>query len=95
MSVCASVMPPLCLSSAFPTVYEPRLRLLSEDAGGWTDTDFEATVTSHLKPMVSVARGILGSEDLAWDAVQEALLSFWREGELPPNPRTLLAESPS
>lgn len=94
MAVRASVMPLPRLPSAFPTVYEPRLRLLPDDTGGdWdgrSEIDFEATVTPHLKPMVSVARGILGSEDLAWDAVQEALLSFWREDELPPNPRAWL-----
>ncbi|MHC5540577.1 hypothetical protein ACYOEI_20340, partial [Singulisphaera rosea] len=36
-----------------------------------------------LRPMVAVARKILGSDDLAWDAVQEALLSLWLEAEPP------------
>jgi RNA polymerase sigma-70 factor, ECF subfamily len=43
-----------------------------------------------LKPMTNLARRILRSDDLAWDAVQEALLSLWLETDLPPNPRAWL-----
>jgi RNA polymerase sigma-70 factor (ECF subfamily) len=43
--------------------------------------------------MVTVARRILGDEDQARDAVQEALLSLWLEGEVPPNPRAWLTRA--
>lgn len=43
-----------------------------------------------VRPMVAVARKILGSDDLAWDAVQEALLSLWLEAEPPANLRPWL-----
>jgi RNA polymerase sigma-70 factor (ECF subfamily) len=43
--------------------------------------------------MVSVARRILGDEVQAWDAVQEALVALWNEGEIPPNPRAWLARA--
>jgi RNA polymerase sigma-70 factor (ECF subfamily) len=36
--------------------------------------------------MLRAARAILGSDDLAWDAVQEALLRVWRLGERAPGP---------
>jgi len=40
--------------------------------------------------LLAVARRIVRSEDLAQDTVQEALLSFWLEAEVPPNPRAWL-----
>jgi RNA polymerase sigma-70 factor (ECF subfamily) len=46
---------------------------------------FTEAVTPHVSRLVSAARGILGSEDLAWDAVQETLLCLWREKTLPLN----------
>lgn len=33
--------------------------------------------------MLQVARSILGSEDLAWDAVQDALMCLWHERHAP------------
>ena len=51
---------------------------------------FEDLATPLLKPLVGVARRILRSDDLAWDAVQEALLTLWLEAEMPPNPRAWL-----
>jgi RNA polymerase sigma-70 factor, ECF subfamily len=51
---------------------------------------FAEIVTPLLNSLVRVARRILRSDDLAWDAVQEALLTLWLEAELPPNPRAWL-----
>ena len=47
---------------------------------------FAELVTPLLDSLVSIARRILQSDDLAWDAVQQALLTLWLEAELPPNP---------
>jgi RNA polymerase sigma factor (sigma-70 family) len=40
--------------------------------------------------LVSVSRRVLGDEDLAWDAVQESLLSLWLDGSVPKNVRAWL-----
>ncbi len=37
--------------------------------------------------LVSLSRRVLGDEDLAWDAVQEALISLWLGGNMPENVR--------
>jgi RNA polymerase sigma-70 factor (ECF subfamily) len=42
-------------------------------------------VDPHLRQLLAKARRLLGSEDQAWDAVQETLLSLWKEEEQPPN----------
>jgi RNA polymerase sigma factor (sigma-70 family) len=57
--------------------------------------DFTAIIQPHLSAMVVKARKILGCENLAWDAVQEALLSLWREKELPKNLRAWLLRTVS
>ncbi|WP_422922990.1 RNA polymerase sigma factor [Singulisphaera sp. PoT] len=51
---------------------------------------FDRTVRPLLDAMVATARRVLGDEGTAWDAVQEALISLWREEEMPPNPRAWL-----
>ncbi len=38
---------------------------------------------SHVPRMLTVARRILGCEDLAWDAVQESLILLWHEAHSP------------
>lgn len=38
---------------------------------------------SHVPRMLTVARRILGCEDLAWDAVQESLILLWHEERSP------------
>ena len=43
---------------------------------------FGDTVTPHISRMLVTARSILKSEDLAWDAVQIALLRLWRRPRL-------------
>lgn len=47
---------------------------------------FREAVEPHVPRLVSIARRILGSADLAWDAVQEALIGLWNAGPLPPEP---------
>ena len=55
--------------------------------------DFTEATRPLLGHLVSIARRILGNEDLAWDAVQEALFSLWLEGEMPTNLRAWLARA--
>ena len=55
--------------------------------------DFTEATRPLLGYLVSISRRILGNEDLAWDAVQEALFSLWLEGEMPTNLRAWLARA--
>jgi RNA polymerase sigma-70 factor, ECF subfamily len=55
--------------------------------------DFNEATRPLLGHLVSIARRILGNEDLAWDAVQEALFSLWLEGEMPANLRGWLTKA--
>lgn len=43
-------------------------------------TTLEHALHCHLADMLGVARRILRSEDLAWDAVQESLCALWTSG---------------
>ena len=43
--------------------------------------------------LAAVARRILGDEEMAWDAVQEALVTLWLEDEMPSNPRAWLVRT--
>jgi RNA polymerase sigma-70 factor (ECF subfamily) len=55
-----------------------------------SDDAFAALVRPHLHEILRVARNQLGCEHLAWEAVQEALLSLWTRRVAPPNPRAWL-----
>jgi RNA polymerase sigma-70 factor, ECF subfamily len=55
--------------------------------------DFAAATRPLLGHLVSIARRILGDENAAWDAVQEALVSLWLEEEMPTNLRAWLARA--
>jgi len=48
---------------------------------------FDKIISEHVGPMLAVARRTLGSDDLAWDAVQDTLLSLWHEPDVPPHLR--------
>jgi RNA polymerase sigma-70 factor (ECF subfamily) len=48
------------------------------------DDAFEAAIRPHVGRLLAIARGILGSDDLAWDAAQEALLALWKQQRMPP-----------
>ncbi|MGO9601250.1 MAG: RNA polymerase sigma factor [Isosphaeraceae bacterium] len=54
------------------------------------DENFSDAVAPLLVRLHRLARRILHSVDLAEDAVQEAILSLWKEGRLPPNPSAWL-----
>jgi len=54
-------------------------------SGSWEE-EFAEAVNARVPRLQRLARRILHSEDLADDAVQEALLSLWKEGRMPPNP---------
>jgi RNA polymerase sigma-70 factor (ECF subfamily) len=58
----------------------------------WED-QFTEVVNTRLPRLQRLARRILRSEDLADDAVQEALLSLWKEGRMPPNPEGWLVNA--
>ncbi len=55
-----------------------------------SEDSFAALVRPHLQEVLQVARNQLGCEHLAWEAVQEALLSLWGVPEAPPNPKAWL-----
>jgi RNA polymerase sigma-70 factor (ECF subfamily) len=60
----------------------------SRTARRWHDHDpvrFDQAVRPHLSGAVRAAARLAGSEDLGWDAAQEALLSLWNTAERPPN----------
>ncbi len=44
------------------------------------DREFAEAIHPHVSRLVRTARRILGSDDLARDAVQEALITLWRLG---------------
>jgi RNA polymerase sigma-70 factor (ECF subfamily) len=58
----------------------------------WDDT-FSDVVGPLLARLRRLARRILHSDDLAEDAVQEAVLCLWKEGRLPPNPSAWLSRA--
>jgi RNA polymerase sigma-70 factor (ECF subfamily) len=55
--------------------------------------DFTEATRPLLGHLTVIARRILGDEDLARDAVQEAVVSLWREGEMPRNVGAWLART--
>lgn len=57
------------------------------------DHDFAGATRPLVGHLISVARRILGDEDTARDAVQEALLSLWIGGEMPTNLRAWMVRA--
>ena len=57
------------------------------------DHKFSEVVSPMLSRLHRLARRILRSDDLAEDAVQEAILTLWKEGRLPPNPAAWLSRA--
>lgn len=51
---------------------------------------FAEAVSPHLPAMHRAAREVVGSDDLAWDAVQEALSRIWVQGWIPERPARAL-----
>src|SRR5947209_2763304 len=54
---------------------------------------YEEAIRPQLRRLVGVARGILGCEDLAWDAVQTSLVTLWRQEAFPRNPHGWLQQA--
>jgi RNA polymerase sigma-70 factor (ECF subfamily) len=54
---------------------------------------FSGTIRSLTDRLTVAARRIVDDEELARDAVQEALLSLWLQAELPANPRAWLVRT--
>ncbi len=73
-----------------PSVRERDLEPAGADPRRLPDEEFSALVTPHFDLMARVARRILPSDDLAWDAVQETLLRVWLRGSLPEDPKPVL-----
>ena len=70
------------------------------DPGGMSSPDqkpsheqFAAVVGPLQRQLVRLAKRILRCNDLDQDAVQEALLSLWLAGRLPPNPAAWLTRA--
>jgi RNA polymerase sigma-70 factor (ECF subfamily) len=56
-------------------------------------TSYELFIRPSLPDVLAVARRVLGSDDLAWDAVQEALIALWHEPLLPADLRGWLVRA--
>jgi RNA polymerase sigma-70 factor (ECF subfamily) len=54
---------------------------------------FSETVAPCVQHLLQIARRILKHDDLAWDAVQEALISLWKEEEPPVHARAWLKQA--
>jgi RNA polymerase sigma-70 factor (ECF subfamily) len=55
--------------------------------------DFREVVGPHVTRLVALARNVLRSDDLAWDAVQDGLTALWLEGTRPNDTRAWLART--
>jgi len=60
------------------------------DSSATREFPFLGTDRSLTDRLTALARRFIDDQDLAHDAVQEALLSFWLEDEIPPNPQAWL-----
>lgn len=57
-----------------------------DDAPEREGAPFATAYQSYMKRLLSLARSILGCDEQACDAVQEAFIALWKEPSLPPNP---------
>lgn len=71
---------------------EPPSVQVSDSSCHHDPAKFARVVEPHLPLLVGVARRILKSEDLAWDAVQETLLRLWTHGWLPEDSTGVLVD---
>ena len=55
--------------------------------------NFAEATSPLLEHLLSIARRILGNDEAAWDAVQEALVSMWREDVMPSHIGSWLAST--
>lgn len=59
----------------------------------FTSAEFESLTRTHVRALHSIASGIVRCDDLAWDAVQETLLVFWRGSVRPVDVRGWLVRT--
>ena len=57
------------------------------------EREFAEAIRPLFGQLVTAARRVLGDDDMSWDAVQEALISLWRERQLPSDPRAWLVSA--
>lgn len=55
--------------------------------------EFERSIVPHLDPLRALARDMTGCTDLADDALQEALIAYWRCATPPTDPRGWLVRA--
>lgn len=55
--------------------------------------EFDELALAHVPALRAIARGIVGSDDLAADAVQETLVCLWRESDRPTDVRGWLVRT--
>ena len=79
--------------SESPTRHESSADSPNEPTPRLWHLEFAETVAPLLDRLHRLARRILRSDDMAEDAVQEALTSLWREGRMPPNPTGWLSRA--
>jgi RNA polymerase sigma-70 factor (ECF subfamily) len=82
MSVITAVLPRAILRDSQPV----------DSPSPWEE-EFAAVIPVRLTRLQRLARRIVHSEDLAEDAVQEALISLWQEGRMPANPEGWLVRA--
>ena len=82
---------PACLGEGFVQIEPGRIwRMLSTHLA---PQRFGDCVRPHLTAMHAAARAVLRSDDLAWDAVQVALLRLWSHGHVEERSRAFLTRS--
>jgi RNA polymerase sigma-70 factor, ECF subfamily len=77
-------------SSCEPHAATDHLKPL-EAPGPPAEAAFAERVRDHIPGMVRLARRFVGSDDLAWDAVQESLLALWQTPSPPSEMRPWLS----
>ena len=75
-----------------PGASQVKSRLTEVRSGFTSKRKFTDLVSPEVPHMLQAARSILGSEDLAWDAVQDVLLRIWNRGWLPAEPGGVLRQ---
>jgi RNA polymerase sigma-70 factor (ECF subfamily) len=83
---------PCSICAAFPGLGDGRSGRQHWRHDAWDDR-FALVVHAGMPRLRRLARRILHSEDLADDAVQEALFSLWKEGRMPQNPEGWLVRA--
>jgi RNA polymerase sigma-70 factor (ECF subfamily) len=92
-SPAATSSSPTAASSSAIGPAPPRVAPIPSCRHAFDRAAYGRDVRPCLPDVLAVARRVLGSDDLAWDAVQEALIALWREPELPADLRGWLVRA--